>query len=278
MMRKFVLARIHYNGLFGAFFKDNIENDLRDIEKSKGFISTDSYHWFIRSITKEQVDGLEVIIGKIVKIIPSQEYITISEDTKEERESEVNEVKNQESSFYICVSLNLAAFEVSKMVTINQIKKVLVAGFLKTTKEYEPIIDYTYDDDRIIEKLNKFSSAKFANFKLVATNPHANDEFKPLDDQLQKSNVKNVQFTYRAGEDGKLDIKSPESIVRQSLMMAAAGYGSGTIHGFDLNDKAYTLQLGDNLIDKLEIGEDLDNSTVINIVMKRFKDKDQRNV
>ena len=80
------------------------------------------------------------------------------------------------------------------------------------------------------------------------------------------------------GEDGKLDIKSPESIVRQSLMMAAAGYGSGTIHGFDLNDKAYTLQLGDNLIDKLEIGEDLDNSTVINIVMKRFKDKDQRNV
>ena len=58
-MRKFVLARIHYNGLFGAFFKDNIENDLRDIEKSNGFISTDSYHWFIRSITKEQVDGLK---------------------------------------------------------------------------------------------------------------------------------------------------------------------------------------------------------------------------
>ena len=29
-MRKFVLARIHYTGLFGAFFKDNIENDRRE--------------------------------------------------------------------------------------------------------------------------------------------------------------------------------------------------------------------------------------------------------
>lgn len=275
-MRKFVLARVHYNGLFGALFKDNIENDLRDIENSKGFISTDSYHWFIRSITKEQVDGLEVIIGKIVKIIPNQGYTTISEETKEEQESEVNEVKDRESSFYICASLNFAAFEVSKMVTINQIKKVLVAGFLKTGKEYEPVIDYTYDDDRIIEKLNKFLSAKSANFKLVATNPHANDEFKPLDDQFQKSNVKNAQLTYRAGADGKLDIKSPESIVRQSLMMAAAGYGSGTIHGFDHENKAYTLQLGNNLIDKIEISEDLDDDTAISIIMKRFKKKDQR--
>jgi|GEM_PF-1447180 hypothetical protein len=277
-MRKFILARVHYNGLFGALFKDNIENDLRDIENSNGFISTDSYHWLIRSVTKEQVDGLEVIIGKIVKIIPNQEYTTISEETKEERESEVNEVKNKESSFYICVSLNLAAFEVSKMVTINQIKKVLVAGFLKTGKEYELVIDYTYDDDRIIEKLNKFSSAKSANFKLVATNPHANDEFKPLDDQFQKSNVKNAQLTYRAGVDGKLDIKSPESIVRQSLMMAAAGYGSGTIHGFDHENKAYTLQLGNNLIDKIEISEDLENDIVISIMVERFKNKDRKNV
>lgn len=98
-MRKFVLARIHYNGLFGAFFKSNIENDLMDIEKSDGFISINSYHWLISSATREEVGGLEMITGKIVKIIPSQEYTTISEETKEERESEVNEVKNKESNF-----------------------------------------------------------------------------------------------------------------------------------------------------------------------------------
>lgn len=276
-MRKFVLARIHYNGLFGAFFKSNIENDLMDIEKSDGFISINSYHWLISSATREEVGGLEMITGKIVKIIPSQEYTTISEETKEERESEVNEVKNKESNFYICTNLNLAAFEVSKMVTINQIKNVLVAGFLKTAKEYEPVIDYTYDDGMVIEKLNKFSSAKFAKFRLTATNPHANDEFKPLDDLLQESRVKNAEFSYRAKDDGKLDIHSPKSIVRQSLMMAAAGYGSGTIHGLDNNDKSYTLQLGNNLIDKIEINDDLDDDTVISVVMKRFKNKDGRN-
>ncbi len=273
-MRKFVLARIHYNGLFGALFRNNIENDLRDIEKSNGFISADSYHWLVQSVAKKHVDGLEIITGKIVKVIPIKEYTIINEETKDEQNSEVNEVKDKESNFYICVDLNFAAFEVSKIVTINQIKNVLIAGFLKTTKEYEPVIDCTYDDDKVIDRINNFSAAKYASFKLVATNPHANDEFKPLDDQFQKSKVKKARMTYRAEEGGKLDIKSRESIVRQSLMMAAAGYGSGTIHGFDLNDKAYTLQLGDNLIDKLEISEDLDDNTVINIVMKRFKDKD----
>lgn len=276
-MRRFVIARIHYSGIFGAAFKDNILDDLADIEASHGFINSDGYHWTIRGIEQIDADDARIIRGIITKIIPTQEFTVIDEETKKESVAEAEDIKDREGHFYIDIDANLIALETSGMMTKKQLSKVLVAGFLKAAKNYEPELDYTYDDHRIDEKLEKFAVAKYARFQLTATNPHANDEFKPLDDQYHRSNVAKADATYRPKPDGKLDISSSDSIVRQSLKMAAAGYGRGTIIGRDRNDKSITLHLGENLIDTIEVQETSTDDEVRRSIIVKFKSKDTSN-
>lgn len=273
-MRKFIVARIHYSGLFSAFFKENILNDLLELQNSHGFIKSDGYHWSISEVVQADIDGCSVIRGIMTKIIPTQEYTVIDEETKRESAAEAVDVKDRESHFFIATTMNLIAIETSGMLTKKQLANVFIAGFLKISKAYQPELDYTYNDHLIMEKLEKFSAAKFAKFKLTATNPHANDEFKPLDDQFHEANVSKAEVTYRPSESGKLDIKNENSIVRQSLMMAAAGYGSGLIKGSDLNDRPYTLQLGDNLIDTIEVNESLSDDEVKKQIIIKFREKD----
>ncbi len=275
-MRKFVIARIHYSGIFGGMFKDNILSDLSELQDSSGFIVSDGYHWTVGGIEQIDADGARVVQGVIAKIIPTQELTIVDEETKTESLTEASEVKDRESHFFIGLDSNLIALETSGMLTKKQLANVFIAGFLKITKNYQPELDYTYDDHLIIEKLEKFSAAKLAKFNLTATNPHANDEFKPLDDQFHKANVAKAELTYQPSVDGKLDIKNEESIVRQSLMMAAAGYGSGFIKGSDVHDKPYTLQLGDNLIDTVEIHESLTDDEVRKRIILKFNSKDAR--
>ena len=275
-MRKFIFGRLHYKGLFEGLFKDSIKQDLLDIQDLEGFIESDRYHWTIKGVCSETVDDMVIIKGKIVKIIPSQEYTTIDENTKDEHVDEATDVKHKESWFFISPDFNLISLETSKTMTTQQLKKVFIAGFLKSSKVYQPEIDYTYDDERILEKLSEFSAVKSAKLKLIATNPHATNEFKPLDDQLQRSNVHNAEMYYRARDGKKLDIKDPQSIVRQSLMMAAAGYGSGRIFGRDVRDRPYTVSLGDNLVDRIDISEDLADKEVARRIVIRFRKKDDR--
>lgn len=275
-MRRFTFGRIHYRGLFQGLFKASIKQDMLDIQMQKGFILSDGYHWTVKDISEETVDGMKILKGKIVKIIPNQEIATVDEETKNEKIDEVTDVKDRESLFFISPDYNLVALETSKTMTSKQLEKMLVAGFLKSSKAYQPEIDYTYDDDKIIEKLSEFSSAKSARFILTATNPHANNEFKPLDDQFQLSNVHKAEMHYRADGDKKLDINNPKSIVRQSLMMAAAGYGSGRIFGRDKKDKPYTVSLGSKLIDTISIDESFTDDEIIKNIVVKFKKKDDR--
>lgn len=274
MMRRFTFGRIHYRGLFEGLFKTSVKQDLLEIQNQRGFIVSDRYHWVIKDIDEEIVDGMRIVKGKIVKIIPRQEIATVDEETKSERIDDVADVKDKESLFLISPEFNLIALETHKTMTSGQLEKMLIAGFLKVGKAYQPEIDYTYDDDRIVERLLEFSAVKSAKFKLTATNPHANNEFKPLDDQFQRSNVHKAEMYYRADDDKKLDIDNPHSIVRQSLMMAAAGYGSGSIFGRNKKDKPYTVSLGDNLIDRVDIKESLTDDEIIKNIVIKFKKKD----
>ena len=59
-------------------------------------------------------------------------------------------------------------------------------------------------------------------------------------------------------------------------MMAAAGYGSGRIFGRDVRDRPYTVSLGDNLVDRIDISEDLADKEVARRIVIRFRKKDDR--
>lgn len=212
---------------------------------------------------------------QITKIKPFEELEVIDEATKEGSLTEVADVKARDAMVYIDVDSHLAATETHGHLTKHQISDVLVEGYRQLGLLYEPTFDYTFDDDLVEEHIKRFGAAQKAVFSLTTTNPHANDEFKPLDDELRQSGVQKSHFTFIPKQDSKLNITNPQSIVRRSLMMAIAGYGSGTVSGTDIEGKPMVLNLGENLVDTLEIHESLSDEEVLKSVIVKFKKKDR---
>lgn len=276
-MRKFVLARVHYTGMFDALnWSGSIFDDIDALTKLTEFVRSDGYYWSFSDAQFIEQDQKRLVYIKATKIKPTEELEVVDEITRAESFTSINDVKEREAVLYIDIDSHLAAVEAHGHFTKRQFENVLIEGYKKLGRLYEPSFDYTYDDEKVMEKLTQFEAAKKAMFSLTTTNPHANNEFKPLDDQLQRSNVQKTKVQFLSKEAGKLDILSKDSIVRQSLMMAAAGYGSGTISGYDAHEKPMTLELGDNLIDKIEVHESLTDQEVIKRVIVKFKDKDDR--
>lgn len=275
-MRKFTVARIHYTGIFDALeWSSSVLMDLDALTRLDGFVKSSDYYWSFSNAEQNEIDGKRIVSLRITKIKPIQELEVVNEVTREESLTEVPDVKEREGVIYIDIDAHLAAIETHGYFTNKQTEAVLVEGYKQLGLLYVPTFDYTYDDEMVIEKLNEFDAAKDARFSLTTTNPHANDEFKPLDDRLRQSGVQRSQFHFTPKESGKLDIHDEGSIVRQSLMMAAAGYGSGTIKGYDIHNRPLTLELGDNLVDRIEVHESLTDNEVIKRVIVKFKQKDK---
>lgn len=276
-MRKFVIARVHYVGMFDALnWKSSVLVDLDALTKLDGFIQSSGYYWSFADAEQIDIENRRIIALRITKIKPFQELEVVDEITRKESLTEIPDVKERDGMLYIDTDCHLSAIETHGHFTNNQVENVLVDGFKKLGLLYEPTFDFTYDDDRILEKLNEFDAAKDAQFSLTTTNPHANEEFRPLDNQLRNSGVQKTQVTFKPKEAGKLDIHGKDSIVRQSLMMAAAGYGSGKITGYDVQERPLILELGESLVDKLEIHESLTDEEVIKRIIFKFKQKDRR--
>lgn len=275
-MRKFTIARVHYNGMFDALeWSKSVLIDISALTRLEEFVKSDGYYWSFTEAGQDDVEGKQIVSLRIIKIKPIQELEVVDEATRTESLTEVADVKERDGMLYIDIDTHLAAIETHGYFTNRQIEGVLVEGYKKLGLNYEPTFDYTYDDDRIMEKLSQFDAAKVAQFSLTTTNPHANEEFRPLDNQLRTSGVQRSQFRFTPKEAGKLDIHNEGSIVRQSLMMAAAGYGSGRITGYDAHNRPLTLELGDSLVDRVEVHESLTDNEVIKRIIVKFKQKDK---
>jgi hypothetical protein len=277
-VRKFAIARVHYNGMFDALnWSTSILEDLDALTKLDEFIKSGDYYWSIADAEQNDMDDKRIVSIRITKIKPVQELEVIDEATREESLTEVADVKEREGMVYIDIDSHLAAVETHGHLTKNQIADMLTTGYERLGLAYRPIFDYAFDDDKVLEHLEEFGAARRATFALTTTNPHANDEFRPLDNHFRESQVQKSYLTFVPKDDGKLDITNRKSIVRQSLMMAVAGYGSGTITGHDKDGKAMVLELGENLVDTLEIHESFSGTDVIRKIIFKFKNKDKSN-
>lgn len=275
-MRKFVIARIHYTGIFEPInWPGSVLTDLDALTRLEGFIKCNGYNWTFNDAKQDEIQNRNIVSIKLTKIKPIKELEIVDEHTKAESLTEIPDVKEREGMIYIDTNSHLAAIETHGHFTNNQIQDVLVEGYKNIGLLYEPTFDFTYDDDQILEQLNKFDVADFAEFSLTTTNPHANEEFKPLDDRLRKSGVQRASVKFQSQDTKRLDITSPESIVRQSLMMAAAGYGKGKIRGYDNLRNRIHLDLGDNLIDKIEMSDLATEDEVLQFIISKFNHKDK---
>ena len=256
-------------------WSSSVLTDLSALTRLEGFVKSGGYHWSFSNAEQQDIASKRIVSIQITKIKPFEELEIIDEVTRKESLTEVADVKARDAVIYIDIDSHLAAVETHGHLTKHQISDVLIEGYKQLGLLYEPIFDYTYDDDLIEEHIKRFGAARQAIFSLTTTNPHANDEFKPLDDELRQSGVQKSHFIFTPKQDSKLNITNPQSIVRKSLMMAAAGYGSGRISGTDIEGKPIVLNLGENLVDILEIHESLSDDEVLRNIIVKFKKKDR---
>ncbi len=271
-MRKFLVARFHYSGLFSLNWKAEVFQDLLDIEKSAGFIYALWYSWSFKDIKEEEIDGKKYISGLIVKINEKEESITIDERTKSEVSEILENTKEKEGLFFIEIDTHLIAIEVSKKLTRKQFQAVLIGGYSKAQKYSSPEFDFTYDEEKLMERVLWMKKVKTASFKLKTTNPSAHDEFKVLDDNFRMSWVSQSNHYFK-GWDSGLNVSDTSSIVRQAIAMSASWYWSGTIW-WEWNDwTPQTVQMGDNVIDKIEVLEEEDDTSIKRKLVIKFQKK-----
>lgn len=275
-MRKFIFSRVHYTGLFGGQWRTSLLSDLIEIQQSDGFIIAEHYGWNFVDVKEETIDNIKYITGRLIKIDLEDERITIDEHTKKELPVVAENVKLRECFFIIDVNSHLISFETSKTLTKKQFKEAFIGGFKKLEKPYDVEFDFTYDEDKLIEKLEKVRKAFSAHFTLKTTNPDSYDEFKELDELFQKSGIDNSNLWFKTKPGKSLNIKDQSSLVRQALSMSAAGYGGGTIRGEDNLGQSITIQTGESIIDKIEVVESADEETIKKKIIIKFNNKKKK--
>lgn len=272
-MRKFLISRIHFTGLFFESGTTNVLADLKKIEGMKEFITVDGYEWIFRDVKDEEIEKRKYILGKLVKVNPAKQEIIVNETTKAETPETRENVKEKETLFMIDPKDHLIAFEVFKILTRNQFEHAFIEGYKKIGTEYEPELDFTYNEEVLNQELTKMKKAKWAKFSLKATNPDSREEFKKLDDLLHKSNVDRGSLYLKPPPSQGLNTTNADSLVKQSLAMSAAGYGSGEVHGEDLEGNPLVIKTGTSKIDSIEIEESKTDDEVKKKLIIKFQSK-----
>ena len=276
-MRKFLFARIHFIGLFGQSGKDNLLSDLQEISDGAGFVRAAKYDWTFREVKTEHIDNKDYISGKIIKINPVKEEIIVDETTKGETADARINVKEKESLFIIDIHDNFIAFEVFKKLTKKQVVQFFVAAYRHAAKDYDPELDFTFDEQALLDELSRMKRASGAHFCLKATNPDPYDEFREIDEAFQRSGVAKGDLNLKPHKGKGLVINDPQSLVRQALAMSAAGYGSGEIYGEDLEGNPFSIKTGDSQIDSIEVQDTKNEEEVKRTIIIKFEKKKPQN-
>lgn len=277
-MRKFYFSRLHFNGLFGQEIDEKkVFDDLRELQRVKSFIRSNNFGWIFKGINMESFEGKHLITGKLNKIELKKVETVISENTKEENQEIIENVKMKESLFVIDFSRNLISFETYRSLTKKQFIQAFIDGYRQIGVPYEPEFDLIYDENKLQEELKKMHSVSFAKFTLKTTNPDSREEFEKIDDLFQATDSA-TNYLYLSPKKGEfLNIKNPDSLVRQGLFMSAAGYGGGEVVGKDVNNNDFVIKTGDNNLETLEIHESKTEEEIKKTMVFRFRDFNKNN-
>lgn len=255
MKRKINFARIHYSWLFWFSFEKDIFKDLLKIKNQDGFIYCNDYYYCISELYNENIDWYECIVWIITKVIPKEQKESIDKHTKEVKEIINEYVKNNESMFLILPSKNLIWFITSKTLTKNQFFSAFKQAFFINNFNYEPEFKLIYDEDYLVELLNRLVEVKFAKFDLYTTNPDSREDFKKIDDLFQatKSYKNKIILNSKKWKWESLDFKNKDSLIRQWLAMSSSWYWWWEIQWINQEWNYITIKTADRNIKEVEI-------------------------
>lgn len=226
---EFVFTRVHFEGLFAKDATQRIKGSL--LESEYKFIDEGRFKWAFGDIDSQSINGDEIIFGRLGRTV-TQKFGTIYDQSKHSYRKEL--IKSSEaaySNFFIMPSFNILVLEEKYNLSRNKFIKIFKT-FWQKQDGAEIGFEFIKDEIEIFEIIKTWDRITDASFDLIPSNPSSRDNWKPVDDIIIKASAKRAKLKFENKEDS---LSKENSVVQQSMSMAADGYGEFKLKGFKGN-------------------------------------------
>ncbi len=223
---EFVFCRFHFEGLFSQDVLTRMKEFLLKSEEKS--IEEERFKWAFGDVGTQTVNSNEIIYGRLGRTI-KQKFGTIYDQQKHSYRKDL--IKSSEaaySNFFIIPKSNILALEDKYNLTKNTFIKKFNEFWIKN--DYTDLkIEFLKDEIEIFELVKGWDRLSRASFDLVPSNPDPREDWKEVDDLIQKARAKRAKLEFENKEES---LAKQDSIIQKSMSMAADGYGEFKLKGW----------------------------------------------
>jgi hypothetical protein len=222
----FLFVRMHFPEIFGPNAKASFYDYLVKMQDRKEDVK--GYYWAFGDVGKINIDGRELIFGRLGKNAKSRLEMTYDENQHSYKKEILNVQKTTYCNFFINVDSNVIAYEDTAYISKKQFQTHFANIWLAisgTKIEFE----FLLKEVEIFNEIRSWDRLTKARFKLVPTNPSSREDYEPLDEFIRQAQAERAKLEFENESKG-LGI-SEKTPIHQGLSMASAGYGEFEVRG-----------------------------------------------
>lgn len=223
---EFIFTRIHFEGLFSEGATHRIKDFL--LKSEDKFIEEGRFKWAFGDVDSQSINTDEIVLGRLGRTV-TQKFEIIYDQLKHSYRKEL--IKSSEaaySNFFIMPQLNILVLEEKYNLSRNKFIRIFKAFWQKHDAS-EIDFEFIKDEIEIFELIKTWDRITEASFDLVPSNPSSRDNWKPVDEIIRKASAKRARLKFENKDDS---LSKENSVVQQSMSMAADGYGEFKLKGF----------------------------------------------
>ncbi|MDO3677552.1 DUF4747 family protein [Paenibacillus ehimensis] len=241
--------------LFSRPLRETKTHFFNAITTSGIFLKKYNSLWNFIDITKDTIDGRNIIAGRILRGKDEGTNVVDITDVKIKR----NNVKNVASwsNFIFDFATEIIIFEeragkISKNQFIEVFKQMVE---INAPELGELKYEFLPAAENLKDELRKLKVINYARFQLIPANWDDDDDFNELDQELKNLGASEATHEYKAKGTGL----NPESrLIKKPVNMSLAGYGHFDVRGTDhdgVNRQVISKQ--ELLFESVQSGDDI---------------------
>lgn len=220
---RIAFARLHWHqSLFADEESVSVEDAAEWLEALPAVIAY-NYTWRADNINVRRDE--DAVTGRLGKIHETTHEETVWDEQRHGfYTSETTDEEAVCSAFALHLPTGIIAFrvlpgDIAGNTFINRFNKMAGQSEDVRRASVEPVLD----EQEAMERIRTISKLESIHFKLVPTNPGAEEEFRHLDQFLRSANPTDAQLILKNKDEG---LNPDGDAVKEPASMVAAGYGS----------------------------------------------------
>lgn len=226
---EYVFCRFHIEGLFSHDVQGQMKEFLSD-SKSK-YIYEERYQWAFGDIAYQTINNDEIILGRLGRTITKRFGTVYDEEQHSYRKELIKSGEAAYANFFVIPKKYILVIEDKYNLRRNVFVKKFKEFWGKNGGNYTDIqIEFIKDEVEIFEIVSTWDRLSKATFNLVPSNPSSREDWKDVDELIQKAKAKRAKLEFENKD--KEGLAREKSIIQTSMSMAADGYGEFKLKGW----------------------------------------------